>query len=165
MKILAGVLAGVVVLVLVLLIAERAGDSTYYYNDYGDSYADDDPWFVYTEPSPEEALVGDWILFGGAQWRVLDRDMIDGILLLMDNEIYLSPEEAQAYPGESGYDFEGGVVHWGGAAFAAEEFTSIQRMFLLSPEEMEQYGIEPPLAWFDELVPVRPAMWISIDSD
>ncbi|MCL2299472.1 MAG: hypothetical protein FWC27_04930, partial [Firmicutes bacterium] len=78
LKALAIVLAGVVVLVIVMLIAERASDDPYAFNEYENPYYED--YEYSTEPAPE---VGDVLFFGNAQWRAADEDASGTALLLL----------------------------------------------------------------------------------
>ena len=158
-KALAIVLAGVFALILVLVIADQAGQEVSYINQYDYNY---DDWYddVQAEPSLEDAQPGDVIPFGNMQWLVLDQDLSGDLLLmlLLEEEMYLRPEEIDEYPGEK--EYYGDVAYWGGAEFGIMEYHRILRMFLLSAEEMAEYGIEPSEAW-NELVPVRPAIWVN----
>jgi len=167
-KALALILAGTVVLIVVLLFAEMAREDTYYTDipNYDDSYFYDDSYLEADEPPLEEAQAGDVVSFGNAQWRVLDRDPPEYLLLLLEYDIYLWPEEVDEYLGkrvEMNDD-----VYIGELEFSYFEFARIlltpdgNALFQLSPEEMENYGIEPPEIWDDELVPVRPAIRVYI---
>jgi len=164
LKALAIVLAGVFALVLVVIIADQAGrDSSYEYNYYEhNNIYDDDPWLEMTTAAPlEEAWPGDVVLFGSAQWRVLDEDPPDALLLLLDYEIILPHEETNDYPLT---EMLGDTVVMGGVEFSVEEYIRIQHMFLPTPEELVEYGYDPPVDWDadDGFVPVRPAIWVNV---
>ena len=137
LKALALILVGVVALVIVLFLVEMGRDDTYYsYTpDYDDSYFYDDFGTVPVLPL-WEAQPGDVVFYDNTYWRVLDKDA-DAFLLLLEDEIYMPPEEVDDHLGDNGW-------------------------FLLSPEEMEAYGIEPPEDWNEQLTPVRPAVWVNI---
>ena len=133
------VIIGAVVLMLVLLFADLGREEAYYnYSpDYDDSYFyDDDFWITEPELPLWEAQVGDLVYYDDAYWRVLDEDE-HSILLLLEDETYMPPEEIDGYLSEHG-------------------------LFLLSPEEMEMYGVEPSEGWYSGVVPVRPAIWVSV---
>jgi len=131
-KALALVLIGVVVLVIVLFFVEMSREDAYYASapDYDDSY------FETAEPSLEEAQAGDLVFLDDAQWWVLVAGE-HALLLLMEDEIYLEPEEVVGYLDENG-------------------------MFLLSPEEMAAYGFPPPEDRYDQLTSLRPAKWVTV---
>jgi len=166
-KALAFVLVGAAVLMFVLLFAEMGREDAYYnYSPDDDgSYFYDDDYFEADWPSLEEAWTGDVVSFGSAQWRVLDKEP-DALLLLLEDEMYLQPEEIDNFLNESELYYD--VVYLAGMEFTGEEFGRIRpspegdALFLLSPEEMGIYGIEPPELWNDELIPVRPAIWVSV---
>jgi len=171
LKILALVLAGVFALILILVIAEMGRDSAYYDDgayyiydpDYDDSYLDDE---FYTEPveSLEDARAGDLVYFGYVHWRVLDEDA-GAVLLLRDYAEHLHPDDIYHYLNHAeSYD---DVISTGGMVFTVEEFASIRpmpdgsKLFLLSEEEIAQYGVELSIRWYDGYVPVRPAIWVN----
>jgi len=165
MKALAVVLAGVVALIFVLVLVDRPGrNAAYDIYEYNELY-DDDIWFV---SSLEGARVGEVIPFGSARWTVLDedKDPPGALLLLLEDALYLWPEKIDEYLSESWV--EDGVVHLCGMEFTLEEFERMRlspegsRLFLLSPEEMERYGIAPPEIWDEDFLPLRPAVWVNI---
>jgi hypothetical protein len=175
--VLALVFVGAVVLAVVLIFANLAEDGANYIDipDYGDSHFEtipDDSHFEtipddsYFGPPLEEARAGDVVLFGGAQWRGLDEDLPEARLLLREYAVYLPPEEIEGYLNGVERSFE--AVYMGGMEFTAEEFARIapppegDGLFLLTPEEMERYGAEPPEAWDDGRVPVRPALRVYV---
>jgi len=160
------VLVGVFALLIVLVIADQAGSSTNYGYDNNYIWHDDDEdddwyddWYEQYGPSLESAQVGDVITFGNVQWLVLDEDLSGDLLLMREDAVYLRPEEIDEYPGEK--EYYGDVACLGGVEFGIMEYHRILRMFLLSADEMAEYGIEPPEVWDDELIPVRPAIWVN----
>jgi len=168
MKFLVFVLVGVGALLLVLFFSELAKDVTYNdYPDYDDAYYDDS-YFEFTALSMEDAQAGDTILFGDTRWVVLEEDPPGAFLLLMENGLSLPPGEVQDYiETVEVYDDDAYTVYMGGVNFTEEEFARIlptqegNGMFLLTPEEMAEYGVEPPEVLDDGLTPVRPAMRVN----
>lgn len=165
MKALLLILAGVLALVLVLVLSDRARNDTYTYEPgyvYEDNY--DDP----PEISLEEAQPGDLVWFGSAQWQVLDTDRPDAVLLLLDYVTYRHPDEIDDFLTVSEYSedtayYSEAMVYLAGVWFSVEDFGRIaDQPFELTPDEMEQYGVEPIEVWDGELVPVRPAIRVNI---
>ena len=164
------VLVGVVVLILVLFVVEMAGENAnyIYQPDDNDSYYYDDE---ITEPVLPlwEARAGDIVYFGNTHWRVLDEDPPEHLLLLLEYEIYLEPEEIGSYLNE--FEAFSDVVFLGTVEFTIEEFARIaptaegKLMFVLSPEQLERYGLEPPEIWDEEAIAVRPAIWVNVWED
>ena len=119
---------------------------------------------------PYEALAkaeaGDRVHFGYRGWVVLDREP-DAILLILEDEIYLRGEEPEEVRTELNVVADyGDQVGLGEFIFPHAEFDLIRRMpdrvFLLTGEQKEQYGIGPPKLGSYALTPARPAMWVSI---
>jgi len=116
--------------------------------------------------SLEDAIAGDRVRFADRFWRVLERQE-DLALLLLEDEIYLrgkKPEDIRAEL-NAVFDYDE-RVGLGELTFPREDFERIQKrpdwVFLLTGEEMEQYGVKPPEGGDGASAAVRPAMWVSI---
>ena len=166
-KALAIVITAALAFVFVLFFVEMARDDTSYNYGYEQNdYYDDDFWFETAGPSLKEAQAGDVVAFGSAQWRVLDKESSDTILLLLEYEIAVQPEEAEEELNQ--IETNGDTIYLAGIEFFERDFERIQlspegnRLFLLSAEEMAYYDVEPPEYWNAEFYTVRPAMWVTL---
>lgn len=123
-----------------------------------------------TMPALRKAEAGDRLIFGRKPWIVLEKRPTELLLIIEDAiEIFRGNDDELLVRLNNELNF-GDKIFLGNLLFTAEEFDHIRKssddnyLFLLSPEEMAAYGIELPEDDGSALMPVKPAVWVSIDS-